>query len=160
MPNYLIRKQLVALGDDFWVEDEQGNRVFHVDGKVMRLRDTFVVETPDGDELVKVQERKLSLRDTMVVERQGQEIATVKKARLTPLRDKFSIELAGGGELQAKGDLLSHEYRVEWADGTPMAEISKRWFSVRDTYGLSVPPNQDVVLALAIAICIDTMERD
>ena len=160
MPNYLIRKQLIALGDDFWVEDEQGDRVFHVDGKVLRLRDTFVIETPDGDELVKVQKRKLSLRDTMVIERQGQEMATVKKARLTPLRDKFKVELAGGGELTAKGDLLSHEYTVEWENGTPMAEISKKWFSVRDAYGLSVPAGQDVVLAIAIAICIDSMERD
>ena len=160
MPNFLIRKQVIALGDDFWVEDDDGQRVFHVDGKVMRLRDTFVIETPDGDELVRVQERKLSLRDTMVIERQGTEIATVQKARLTPLRDKFSIELAGGGKLEARGDLLGHEYKVQWENETPLAEISKRWFSFRDTYGLSVPAGQDVVLALAIAICIDRMERD
>jgi len=160
VPNFLIRKQLIALGDDFWVEDESGQRVFHVDGKVLRLRDTFVIETPDGDELVRVQERKLSLRDTMVIERQGAEVATIKKARLTPLHEKFTIELAGGGRLEAKGDLLSHEYTVTWENDAPMAEISKRWFSIRDTYGLSVPPGQDVVLAIAIAICIDRMERD
>ncbi|CAA9507112.1 MAG: hypothetical protein AVDCRST_MAG69-2272, partial [uncultured Solirubrobacteraceae bacterium] len=52
MPNFLIRKQLIALGDDFWVEDESGDRVFHVDGKVARLRDTYVIESPEGDELL------------------------------------------------------------------------------------------------------------
>jgi hypothetical protein len=49
VPNYLIRKKLIALGDDFSVEDEAGEKAFHVDGKVMRLRDTFVIETPEGD---------------------------------------------------------------------------------------------------------------
>ncbi len=160
MPNYLIRKKLIALGDDFWVEDEAGERVFHVDGKVMRLRDTFVIETPDGDELLKVQERKLKLRDTMVIERQGEELATVRKAMLTPLRDKFKIELAGHGTLEAKGDLLDHEFTIEWEGGARMAEVSKRWFSVRDTYGVSVAPTQDAVLAIAIAVCIDAIERE
>ena len=160
MPNYLIRKKLIALGDDFWVEDEAGEKVFHVDGKVLRLRDTFVIETPDGAELVKVHEKKLTPRKTYVIERQGQELATVSKALLTPLRDKFKIELAGGGVLEAKGDLFDHEFTIAWENGTPMAEVSKRWFSLRDTYGLSVEPDQDAVLALAIAVCIDALERE
>lgn len=160
MPNFLIRKRLIALGDDFWVEDEAGERVFHVDGKVMRLRDTYVVETPDGRELLKIVERRLKLRKTMAIERQGEELATISKAMLTPLRDRFRIELAGGGVLEATGDLLDHEFAIEWENGAPMAEVSKRWFGVRDTYGVSVEPEQDAVLAIALAICIDAIERD
>lgn len=160
MSNYLIRKKLIALGDDFWVEDENGEQVFHIDGKVARLRDTYVIETPDGQELVKIVERKLSLHKTLVVERQGQELATVSKALLNPLRDSFRVEVVGGGVLVAKGDLFDHEFTVTWENGAPMAQVSKRLFTVRDSYGLSVEPQQDVVLALAIAVCIDALERD
>ncbi len=159
MANYLIRKQLIALGDDFWVEDEQGERVFHVDGKVLRPRQTFVIETADGEELVQVKERKLKLRKTMAIERRGEELATVEKALLTQLRDRFDIELAGGGVLHAQGDLLDHEFQIAWDNGTPFAEVSKKLFRVRDSYGLSVAPDQDAVLALAVAVCIDAMER-
>jgi len=161
VPNYLIRKKLIALGDDFWVEDEAGERVFHVDGKVMRLRDTYVIETPDGQELLRIRERKLKLRKTLAIERRGDELATVSKALISPLRDKFTVELAGGhGTLEAKGDLFDHEFTIEWENGVRMAEVSKKWFSVRDSYGLSVEPDQDAVLALAIAVCIDALERD
>ena len=160
MPNYLIRKKLIALGDDFWVEDESGERVFRVDGKVARLRDTYVIETPDGQELVKIVERKLSLHKTLVVERQGQQLATVSKALLNPLRDTFRVEIVGGGVLVAKGDLFDHEFEIAWENGAPMAQVSKRLFTVRDSYGLAVQPQQDVVLALAIAVCIDALERD
>jgi uncharacterized protein YxjI len=159
VPNYLIRKRLIALGDDFWVEDENGERVFHVDGKVLRPRETFVIETADGDELVRVQERKLHLRDTMVIERQGEELATVQKALITPLRDRFEIELAGGGRLEAKGDLLDHEFTIEWENGVRLAEVSKKRFAIREAYGVSVPDDQDPVFAVAVAICIGAMER-
>ena len=160
MATYLIRKKLLALGDDFWVEDESGEHVFHVDGKILRPRDTFVIETPDGDELVKIKEQRLKLRKTLAIERQGEPLATVSKDLLTPLRDKLTVELTGGGVLEAKGDLFDHEFTVEWENGVPMAEVSKRWFSVRDTYGLTVYPKQDAVLALAIAVCIDAVQRD
>ncbi len=160
MPNYLIRKQLFSIGDDFWIENESGEKAFHVDGKVLRLRDTFVIETVDGAELVKVHQKKLTPKKSYVIERQGQELATVSKALLTPLRDKFKVELAGGGVLEARGNLTDHEFTVEWENGTPMAEVSKRWFSVRDTYGVNVRDGQDAVLALAIAMCIDAIQRD
>ncbi len=159
MPNFLIRKQLVALGDDFWVEDESGERVFHVDGKVLRLRDTFVLETPDGQELLRIKEQRLKLRKTYAIERDGEEVATVAKALVTPLRDRFTVEVAGRGTLEAKGDLLDHEFTIDWEGGVRMAEVSKRYFTVRDTYGVSVGPTQDAELAVAVAICIDAIER-
>jgi uncharacterized protein YxjI len=160
VPNYLIRKRLIALGDDFWVEDENGERVFHIDGKVMRLRDTFVLETADGDEILRIKEQRLKLRKTFAIERDGEEIATVAKALITPLRDRFSVEVAGQGVLEVNGDLLDHEFTIEWEGGARMAEVSKRWFSVRDTYGVNVHDGQDAVLALAIAMCIDAIQRD
>jgi uncharacterized protein YxjI len=160
VPTYQIRKKMLALGDDSWVEDESGDRVFHVDGKVLRLRDKYVIETPEGQELVTIKQRRLKLHKTYAIERQGEEIATVSKALFTPLRDKFTVEVAGGGVLEAKGNLFDHEFTIEWENGVPVAEVSKRWFSVRDTYGLSVEPNQDAVLALAITICIDAVGRD
>ena len=160
MHSFLIRKKLIALGDDFWVENDAGERVFHVDGKVMRLRDTYVIETADGEELLRIKERRLKLRKTFTIERDGEELATVAKALVTPLRDRFSIEVAGGGTLEAKGDLLDHEFTIDWEGGARMAEVSKRWFSMRDAYGVTVGPTQDAVLAIAIAVCIDAIERD
>jgi len=35
--------------------------------------------------------------------------------------------------------------------------VSKRWFRVRDTYGVAVAPGENDVLILAIVAVIDTM---
>ena len=155
---YRMQEKLFAIGDDFWIEKEGGERVFRVDGKAVRFRDTLLLETPSGEELFKIQEKKLTVRDKMEIERGGETYATVKKALVSPLRDRFSIELEGGGELSAKGNVVDHEYEIE-REGEKIAEVSKRWFRVRDTYGIEIEPGEDAALILASTVCIDQMAR-
>ena len=155
---YQMREKLVSIGDDFWIENADGERVFKVDGKAMRVRDTLVVKSPSGEELFTVRERKLSLRDKMTVERDGDTVATVHKALVSPLRQRFKVELEDGGELEAHGNIVDHEYEIE-RDGDKVAEVSKRWFRVRDAYGIEIAPGQDDALILAVAVCIDRMGR-
>src|SRR5205823_5894346 len=90
---YQMREKLFAIGDDSWIENQNGERAFKVNGKAMRIRSTFILESPSGEELYKIQEKKMRIRDTMEVERDGDTVAKVHKALITPLRDRFSIEL-------------------------------------------------------------------
>jgi len=154
---YRMREKMFAIGDDFWVENESGEHAFKVNGKALRIRDTLVLETPGGDELFKIQEKKLSIRDKMEIEDAGgKTVATVKKALVSPLRDRFSIEVEDGEDMEAKGNVVDHEYKVE-RGGNQVAEISRRWFRVRDTYGIEIAPGQDDALILAVVVCIDQM---
>jgi len=153
---YQMREKLFAVGDDYWIDNGAGEHVFKVNGKALRVRDTFVLEGPSGEELFEVQEKKLHVRDTMDIERDGDRVASVKKAMITPLRERFSIQLEGGGELKAKGNIVDHEYEIK-RDDTTVAQISKRWFRVRDTYGIEIAPGEDDALILAVAACIDEM---
>ena len=156
---YRMREKLFSIGDDFWIETDDGRRAFKVNGKALRLRSTFVIETPSGEELFKVQEKKLRIRDTKQVEHDGDTKATIRKALVSPLRQRFTIDVEGGGELSAKGNILDHEYEIE-RDGHKVAQVSKRWFRVRDTYGIEITPGEDDALILATAVFIDEMAHD
>jgi uncharacterized protein YxjI len=156
---YRMREKMFAIGDDFWIENEQGERAFKVDGKALRIRDTLALEDPSGNELFTVQEKKLHIRDTMEVERGGHTVATVKKALITPLRERFSVEVEGGEDMEAKGNIVDHEYKIE-RGGDKVAEVSKRWFRIRDTYGIEIESGQDEALILAVTVCIDQMSRN
>jgi uncharacterized protein YxjI len=156
---YRMREKLFAIGDDFWIENEGGERAFKVNGKVLRVRDTLALESPDGQELYSIQEKMLHVRDTMEIERGGRKVATVKKALVTPLRDRFSIDVEDGEDMEAKGNIVDHEYKIE-RDGDEIAEVSRRWFRVRDTYGVEIAPGQDDALILATVVCIDQMTHD
>jgi uncharacterized protein YxjI len=155
---YRMREKVFAIGDDFWIDTDDERHAFKVNGKALRIRRTFMLESPSGEELFRIQEKKLRIRDTMELEHDGKTVATIKKALITPLRDRFAIELANGGELSAKGNIVDHEYEIE-RNGHTVAEISKRWFRVRDTYGIEVAPGEDDGLILAAAVCIDEMSR-
>ena len=152
---YRMRQRLLSIGDDYWIEHEDGSRAFRVDGKALRVRQTFVLEDATGREVAKLQERKLSVRDKLEIERDGRQLATVKKA-LVGIRDRFSIDVEGGADLNAKGNLVDHEYEIE-RDGDTVATVSKQWFAIRDTYGVAIAPGEDDALLLAITVCIDAM---
>jgi len=154
---YQMREKLLSVGDDSWIEDESGRRAFKVNGKAVRLRNTLVLEDDRGTELLKIQDRPVHVRDAMEIEApDGSSLATVKKAMISPLRERFSIDVAGGGELTAQGNIVDHEFEIE-SDGTKIAEVSKKWFRVRDSYGVEVTPGQNDALLLAVTVCIDQM---
>jgi uncharacterized protein YxjI len=159
MSRYQMREKLFAIGDDYWIEDETGEKVLKVNGKAMRVRETLIFEDRGGNELLKIQERKLRLHGTMVLERDGDTVATVRKALISPLRHRFEIELEAGGELKAHGHILDHEFEVE-RDGDEVARVSKRWFRVRDTYGIEIADGEDDVLLLGVVVAIERLAGD
>jgi uncharacterized protein YxjI len=152
---FRMRQKLASIGDDFWIEDDQGERAFRVNGKAMRIRDTFALEDMSGNEIAKIQEKKLSVRDKIAIERDGRTVATVRKA-MVGIRDRFVIDVEDGPDLQAKGNIVDHEYEIE-RDGDSVARISKRWFRVRDTYGVEVTEGEDIGLVLAMAVALESL---
>ena len=108
---FLMREKLLAIGDDFWIENDRGERAYKVNGKAFRLRQTFVLEDASGGEVARIQERKLSIRDKIAIERGGDTVAT----------------------------------------------ISKKWFRVRESYGVDIAAGEDASLMLAITVAIDAL---
>ena len=118
-PKFQMREKLMAIGDDFWIEDDDGHKVYKVNGKAVRMRETFILEDTDGHEVSKIQEKKLTVRDKMTIER-GDTKATVHK-RLIGIRDHYIIEVDGGEDLKAHGNIVDHEYEIE-RDGDTVAD--------------------------------------
>jgi len=152
-----MRQNLISIGDDFWIENGAGQRVFRVDGKALRVRHQLEFDDARGNELCRIQERMLRIKDTMDIEGPGGEkVATVKKALITPLRERWHIEVANGPDMEVQGNIVDHEYRFE-GSGHQIAEVSKKWFRVRDTYGVTITPGENDVVILASTVAIDMM---
>jgi uncharacterized protein YxjI len=149
---YQMRQKLVSFGDDFWIENDQGEKVYKVDGKMLRVRDTLFFEDRSGNKLAKIQ--------TMQIEDEsGRRLAMVKKALITPLRDRWVVKVGDGPDLNVQGNILDHEYDIgEGRD--KIAEISKKWFRIRDTYGVQIEPGQNDIVLLAVTVAIDMMAHE
>jgi uncharacterized protein YxjI len=154
---YLIRERFLRLGEDSEITDEQGRPVLQVDGKVLSLRNRLVLRDPQGREVAQVQRKLIAMRPTYEISIAGQEAAEVRKRLFTPFGDRFTIDVPGPDDLEMAGDLLDHEFTIQRGDQT-VATISKRWFTMRDTYAVDVAPGQDDLLILASVLALDLAE--
>ena len=157
---YKIRQKMLSIGDDFWIENQEGQRVFKVDGKALRLRETLIFEDMNGNKLAKIQERLLTFKDTMTIEdAEGNQMAVLKKGLIAPLGDHWTVNVRGGPDLDVQGNILDLEYSI-MQRRNKVAEVSKKWLSLADTYGVEIDDGQNDILILAIAIAIDMMAHD
>jgi uncharacterized protein YxjI len=156
---FMVRAQLFAFGDDFYVENGNGERVCWIDGKALSIAKTLLFKDMQGDVKYRLEQKLLAARKTMTVyHADGSEAATIQKGLLRLLRDHFTIQVRGIGELETHGDLLHHEYTIT-QNQILVAQISQRWFRVQNTYGVQVTPGTlDPLLALALCIGTEVLQ--
>ncbi len=157
---YLVRERLFDFKDDFWVTDERGDRVFYVDAKMLSLHNTLVLSDASGRRLASIKNKLLTFTDAMNIEHDGRVVATVHKAVFSPLHHRAIIDLHNGdGRLEAVGDIIDKEFEIR--DGHQvLARISRKWFRIRDTYGVDVAPGENDALMICIAVCLDAIHRE
>src|SRR2546422_948253 len=59
-----------------------------------------------------------------------------------------------------KGNVWEHDYHIQDTSGQPIAQIHKKWVSVRDSYNVEIlNPAMDPYLVLSYAISLDNTEK-
>jgi uncharacterized protein YxjI len=154
---YLIRERFFRLGEDSDILNEAGQPVYQVDGKVLTLHDTLSVRDLAGQEVAQVRRRLIALRPTYEIMLGGQATAEVRKHFFSPFVDRFTIDIPGPDDLEMTGNLFEHEFTIA-RGGQPVATVSKRWFSLRDTYGVDIAPGANDLLILASVLALDLAE--
>src|SRR6266540_1759715 len=99
--------------------------------------------------------------DSEITDDQGRPVlhvdGEVRKHFFTPFGDRFTIDIPGPGDLEMAGNLFDHEFTVR-RGGQTVATVSKRWFSLRDTYAVDVAPGEDDLVILASVLALDLAE--
>jgi uncharacterized protein YxjI len=156
---YKMREKLVSIGDDFWIDDDGGSRKFKVNGKALRVRDTLIFEDLNGNELVKLQSKAVAIRGKMKIERVNGSSGILTKDLVNIIRDEYTLTMDDGKVLRLKGNFLDHEYEFFEGDNK-VGEVSKKWFRIRDTYGVQIEPGYDDILLLAATVAMDQGSHD
>lgn len=157
---YLVRERLFDIKDDFWVTDEDGRRVFFVNARLVSLHHTLVLEDAAGRKLASIKHKLLTFTDAIDIEHDGAVVATVHRAVFSPLHHRAHIDLRdGGGRLEAVGNIVDKDFEIRGGDQV-VARISRKWFTIRDAYGVDVAPGQNDAFIIAIAVCLDRIHHD
>jgi uncharacterized protein YxjI len=155
---YMMRERILSWGDDFSIKDADGREVYYIDGKVFSFGNTLSIKDRDGGELARINQKLLSFGPQYEIVSGGETVAVVKKHLFTPFRGRFTVDVPGPDDLEARGDFLDHEYVFEQS-GKVVARVSKKWFSLADTYAVDIDQGQNEVLLLAAAVVIDLVSH-
>jgi uncharacterized protein YxjI len=153
-----MRERILSWGDDFRIRDAEGRDVYYVDGKVFSFGDKLSFRNPAGTELAFIDQKLMSIGPQYEIIRGGRTVAVVKKKLFTLLRARFTVDVPGPDDLEAQGNFLDHEYVFE-RHGREVARVSKKWFSLADTYAIEIDEGEDDVLILASAVVIDLVSH-
>jgi uncharacterized protein YxjI len=151
---YVMRQKMFSLADSFQIKDEEGRDAFVVNGKVFSLAKQLSFQDPLGNALLSIKQELMTFAPTYEIFKDDSPIAEVKKELFNVFSYRFSIDLPGSPPMVATGNFLDHEYVISRGE-SPVATVSKQWFTLTDTYGVDIGAGENDVLVLAITVVID-----
>ena len=158
---FIIEQKIVAMRDTYGIKDRNGNLLAYVKKKMVSIGPNFWFESPDGTRLGEVKGKVVAVRPTFeIYDTQAQLIAVVKKKMLKLLGSEWWLENASGQEVaRITGNITAHDFTIESPAGAALAQIHKKWVSVRDSYGVEILSSDlDPYTILAYAIAMDHVE--
>ncbi len=155
---YMMREKIFSWGDRFTIKNADGQDAFQVDGKVFSFGDKLSFKDGGGRELLRIHQKLLSFGPQYEIVRGDETLAVVKKHLFTLLRARFTVDVPGPDDLEARGNFLDHEYVFARHD-REVARVSKKFFSLADTYAIDIDEGEDDVLILAAAVVIDLVSH-
>lgn len=156
---YKMKEKLLSFGDDFWIETEGGRKAFKVNGALMAVRDKLSFEDDNGRELAFIRSQFFTVRDRLGIDRVGGRSAQLRKDLVNIVRDQYVLEFDDGEQVEVTGNFLDHEYDFK-RGGKRIAEVSKKWFRIADSYGIHIDSNEDHIMFLAACVALDQGSQD
>lgn len=159
---YIIEQKILTLRDTYGIKDRNGNLLAYVKKQIVSFGPKFWFETPDGTRLGEIHGKALAFRPTFeIYDQQGKLLATVKKKIAKLLGSEWWMEAPSGNEIaKINGNIVAHDYMIESPSKTPIAQIHKKWVSIRDSYGIQIlNPSISPYLIISYAIAMDHVEH-
>jgi uncharacterized protein YxjI len=154
---FIVKQKILTFGDDFVIKDEYENDHFIVKGKVFALGDKLRLYNMKGEELFYIEQKLFRFLPEYTIFHLGQPVATVKR-EFTFFKPRFNIT-STLDNYTIDGNFWGMEFSI-LKNGSPIAQVSKRWFAWRDTYGVDISGNEDFAFILSLVIVIDQVIHD
>ena len=100
---YLLKQKFWSWGDDFRIQNADGQEMFFVDGRAFSWGDKLSFQDMEKNELAFIRQKLLAWGPTYEIEVHGRLVAVVKKKLFTLLRCKFAVDVPGPDDLEAQG---------------------------------------------------------
>jgi len=150
---YTLKHKLISIGGDSMIQDEHGRDVYFVDGAAIAIGRHLKIKDLQGGELADIHQELIAFVPTFHIHVKGGAAAMVSMKILT-ITDRLKIDVPGLDDLEARGNLFHHDYGI-FRGNREVANISKAWVALTDSYGIDIASEEDTLLLLSCAVVID-----
>lgn len=154
---YIVRQKIFTIGDKFTIRDELGNDLFLVKRQILSVGKKLRIYDMSENELCYIEQKLFKFLPEYHIFKNGESQAVIKK-KLAFLKHIFLIT-ASDGEYTVSGNMWGYEFSIQKDEGV-VATVSKKFFSVADTYSVDIDDSLDQLKILAMVIVIDMVLHD
>ncbi len=153
---FYVKQKVFSLGEQFTVKNELGEDCYFVEGEWFSIPKTFRIYDRQNREVLTLRQKPFSFSTRFQILR-GDTVAAEIVREFSFFGQSYRIE---GSPFSVGGEVFAHDYTI-YRDGSPVAQISKEWFTWGDSYVLDNYNGEDEQMLLAILIVIDcVLSRD
>ena len=157
---YILNQNLASISTDYLIKDPNEDICYKVDGKALTsIREKLFFEDSNGNKLFKIKRKLIKLSKTFEVYKANEPYAKITKKMVTPTEDEFIIDTPFG-ELCARGDFTDYEFCIYDEYDTVIAKASKSIINSIDKYCVDIENFNDHALILACIVIINVVEDD
>lgn len=149
---YQIKQKVFSFGDSFTIKDDKGNDRYIVKGKVFSFGNKLRMYNMKGQELVYIEQKIFRFLSEYNIYFKDLLYATVKK-EFSFFRPRFNVVSHMGG-YSVQGDFWGLDFSI-YREGKHVAQVSKKWISWGDSYGVDIVEGEDDPFILTLVIVID-----
>ncbi len=156
-----MNKKIMSLREHYDFEDPSGRKLGDGEGNFVQVPAKFVVVSLVGNqeqELLHINGKVISLRHEFhLFDPNGSELGTMKKKIAKLMGSEYWLEQNGRELMKIYGNFSAHDYSMS-INGQPVAQVHRKWVSMRNQFGVSITGEVDHRLVIGSAIVIEHLE--
>jgi len=158
-PDIVMKKKILSLREHYDFEDRSGRKLGEGDGNFFQIPAKFTVKSSaDNQELMHINGKLISIRHEFdFFDPSGNQLGSMKKKIVKLIGEEYWVEKNGQELMRVYGNFTEHDYNMS-INGQPVAQVHKKWISVRDQFGLSITGDVDHRLVIGAVIVVEHIE--
>lgn len=149
---YLIKQKVFSFSDTYTIYNEKEQPAFLAKFKILSLSNKFYLSTVQGEIIYETDKKIFSFLPEFYIKKYNQLYGTLKK-ELTFFKPKFNL-VSEYGNYNLEGDFFHYNFNF-YKNGNIIADINKKFFSFRDSYGVDISEEEDHAFILTNVIILD-----
>ncbi|MDA4112246.1 MAG: LURP-one-related family protein [Thaumarchaeota archaeon] len=160
----VMKKKIMSMREHYDFEDSTGRKLGEGGGNFFQVPARFVVQSASDDsgnpvqEVMHIDGKLLSLRhEFKFYDASGTELGSLKKKIAKFIGQEYWLEQNETEMMRVYGDFTAHEYQMA-VNGQIVAQVHKKWISMRDQFEVSIIGNVDPRLVIGSTIVVEHVE--